>query len=195
MLVRTELYRKWLPTQSHLTPPPLPLLLCWIGPVPTLFPLSPDIVSLFMASSRHTKKGTCHVPVCARVLSHDTVAGMLYKCLAPWLGDGLLLSSGDKWSMRRKQLTPAFHHSATLHDSIPVFQRRADELRLLLLQHADADAPPCNKCASWCACGTPRAVSWGLGATRWCKADGGWRSRGCAATWAAPPSSLWCGAA
>ena len=70
MLVRTELYRKWLPTQSHLTPPPLPLLLCWIGPVPTLFPLSPDIVSLFMASSRHSKKGVLHN--LTRRTSHDT---------------------------------------------------------------------------------------------------------------------------
>jgi cytochrome P450 len=124
MLVRTEMYRKWLLTQQHLSPAPPPLLLCWIGPVPTLFPLSPDIVSLFMASSRHTKKG------------------MLYKCLQPWLGDGLLLSSGDKWTVRRKQLTPAFHHSATLHHSIPVFQRRAEQLRLVLLSHADSSAPP-----------------------------------------------------
>jgi hypothetical protein len=70
---------------------------------------------------------------------------MLYKCLQPWLGDGLLLSSGDKWTLRRKQLTPAFHHSSTLNNSIPLFQHRAEELRQLLLSHADARAPPLDE--------------------------------------------------
>lgn len=51
----------------------------------------PKVAEAVLTSSKHLKK------------SND------YEMMKNWLGDGLLLSIGDKWRQRRKILTPAFH--------------------------------------------------------------------------------------
>lgn len=51
----------------------------------------PKIAEAVLTSSKHLQK------------SND------YDMMKNWLGDGLLLSIGNKWRQRRKILTPAFH--------------------------------------------------------------------------------------
>lgn len=62
------------------------------------------------------------------VLSHsrNIRKNFLYDMLRPWLGDGLLLSSGSKWHMKRKILTPTFHFKI-LEQFIDVFDQNAEK--------------------------------------------------------------------
>ncbi|XP_008985703.3 cytochrome P450 4F11 [Callithrix jacchus] len=104
----------------------------WLGPTfPLLILCHPDTVRSITSAS-------------AAVAPKDM---LFYGFLKPWLGDGLLLSAGDKWSRHRRMLTPAFHFNilkpyvAIFNKSVSImhdkWQRLASEgsTRLDMFEH------------------------------------------------------------
>lgn len=74
-----------------------------------------------------------------RILSspHFITKNFFYDMMRPWLGDGLLLSTGSKWHNRRKILTPTYHFKI-LEQFIPVFDEQSSILVQRLAHRADA---------------------------------------------------------
>uniref|UniRef100_UPI003B63328F cytochrome P450 4C1-like n=1 Tax=Microplitis mediator TaxID=375433 RepID=UPI003B63328F len=68
-----------------------PVWRLWLGIWPAVNIYHPDDVEILLNSTKNIQKS------------------ILYDVIRPWLQDGLLLSTGEKWRSRRKILTPAFH--------------------------------------------------------------------------------------
>ncbi|XP_069545296.1 cytochrome P450 4V8 [Brachyistius frenatus] len=86
-----------------------PLLKIWVGPVPFVVLFHAETVEPIVTNAIHMEKA------------------YLYKFLHPWLGTGLLTSTGNKWRQRRKMLTPTFHFSI-LTDFLEVMNEQAEIL-------------------------------------------------------------------
>ncbi|NWH77739.1 CP4V2 protein, partial [Piaya cayana] len=103
-----EEFRKW------------PLYKLWIGPVPFVILYHPENVEVILTSSKHIEKS------------------YLYKFLQPWLGTGLLTSTGNKWRSRRKMITPTFHFEI-LTDFLEVMNEQGVILLEKLEKHVDKE--------------------------------------------------------
>ncbi|CAB1328135.1 unnamed protein product [Coregonus sp. 'balchen'] len=86
-----------------------PLLKIWIGPVPFLLLFHAETIETVLNNPVHMDKAYA------------------YKFLQPWLGTGLLTSTGNKWRRRRKLLTPTFHFSI-LTEFLEVMNEQAEVL-------------------------------------------------------------------
>uniref|UniRef100_A0A8D0H973 Cytochrome P450 4V2 n=1 Tax=Sphenodon punctatus TaxID=8508 RepID=A0A8D0H973_SPHPU len=110
----------------------LPLLKLWIGPLPFVVLYHSDTVEVILSSSKHMTKS------------------YPYKFLHPWLGQGLLTSTGDKWRSRRKMITPTFHFTI-LADFLEVMNEQASILVDKLEKHVDKEAFDCFLDITLCA--------------------------------------------
>ncbi|XP_069692149.1 cytochrome P450 4C1-like [Periplaneta americana] len=59
-----------------------------------------------------------------------------YTYIKPWLGEGLITSTGWKWRKSRKLITPTFHFTI-LQEFVDVFNTNADILVEILSKHAN----------------------------------------------------------
>lgn len=89
----------------------------WIGPKLVVFLTNPADVELILGSQVHLDKSD------------------EYRFFKPWLGNGLLISSGDHWRSHRKLIAPAFHQNVlksfigTFNDnSLNVVQRMKKDI-------------------------------------------------------------------
>nr|ASX93973.1 cytochrome P450 CYP4M42 [Zygaena filipendulae] len=69
----------------------------WIFPYGVVHIYNPNDIEVIISNSKYNTKS------------------LLYDFLRPWLRDGLLLSKGNKWQVRRKILTPSFHFNILQH--------------------------------------------------------------------------------
>ncbi|XP_075866768.1 cytochrome P450 4V2 isoform X2 [Microcebus murinus] len=110
----------------------VPLLKLWLGPVPMVALYQAENVEAILASSKQIDKS------------------FVYEFLEPWLGLGLLTSTGNKWRSRRKMLTPTFHFTI-LEDFLDIMNEQANILVNKLEKHVNQEAFNCFFYITLCA--------------------------------------------
>lgn len=81
----------------------------WIVGIPVVIIHEPEDLEVIMGSPHHITKGQEYEPI------------------LPWLQEGLLVSTGEKWHRRRKILTPTFHFRI-LEDNLHSINKHARNL-------------------------------------------------------------------
>ncbi|TSP25389.1 Cytochrome P450 4V2 [Bagarius yarrelli] len=109
-----------------------PLVKVWVGPIPFLVLYHAETIEAVLSNSKNLDKS------------------YPYKFLHPWLGTGLLTSTGDKWRRRRKMLTPTFHFSI-LTDFLEVMNEQSDILIQKMLKHVGGEPFNCFSYITLCA--------------------------------------------
>ncbi|XP_047096718.1 cytochrome P450 4C1-like isoform X2 [Schistocerca piceifrons] len=121
-----------------------PIFRLWLGPYPVVQISKPEYMEKVLSSSEIIDK------------SH------FYVFLYPWLGQGLLTSTGSKWHMHRKMITPAFHFRI-LDNFVEIFAENGEILVEKLKPKADGKAfdiyPFITRCALDIICETAMGTS------------------------------------
>ncbi|XP_059709858.1 cytochrome P450 4A10-like [Haemorhous mexicanus] len=111
-LLKSETFLQQLVTWGEEYPYAFPR---WFGPIlPTVIIHHPEYAKIILGRA-------------------DPKASALYKLLVPWIGNGLLILEGSKWSQHRKMLTPAFHYDVLkpyvtlMSDSVKVMLDKWDK--------------------------------------------------------------------
>ncbi|XP_049938553.1 cytochrome P450 4C1-like isoform X1 [Schistocerca serialis cubense] len=121
-----------------------PIFRLWLGPYPVVQISKPEYMEKVLSSSEIIDK------------SH------FYVFLYPWLGQGLLTSTGSKWHMHRKMITPAFHFRI-LDNFVEIFAENGEILVEKLKPQADGKAfdiyPFITRCALDIICETAMGTS------------------------------------
>ncbi|KAM6972440.1 cytochrome P450 4V8 [Aplochiton taeniatus] len=109
-----------------------PLVKMWMGPIPFIILYHPETIEAVLNNPVHIDKA------------------FGYKFLHPWLGTGLLTSTGNKWRRRRKMLTPTFHFSI-LTEFLEVMNEQAEVLVEKLEKEAEKGPFNCFTHVTLCA--------------------------------------------
>ena len=105
----------------------------------------PRICRLFIGPTPYIS--VAHPESVKEIMKHKPPKHYFYNTLlGPWLGDGLLLSGGNKWFRHRKMLTPAFHYkilnsffsvyTSATHVMIQQWEEAADMDGCIVLQNS-----------------------------------------------------------
>ncbi|XP_012524924.1 cytochrome P450 4C1 [Monomorium pharaonis] len=82
----------------------------WLGPVPLIYLFKPEYLEKILPSTVNITKGSD------------------YNLIKPWLGNGLILSTGQKWFHDRKLIGPTFHF--TILEQFAIIQSEKAEILL-----------------------------------------------------------------